>query len=58
MLIFGQARYDYDEFQEVSSTLTRELESYRAELEAAFCPVTEELDLTRTEREGIGFEHR
>jgi len=40
------------------SALTRELESYRAELEATFCPATEELDLTRTEREGIGFEHR
>ena len=38
--------------------LTIELESYREDLLRLHCPATDELDLTRTEREGIGFEHK
>ena len=38
-------------------SITAQLEPYRIELENLFCPVICELDLTRTEREGIGYEH-
>jgi hypothetical protein len=39
--------------QEIASSL----EPFRPELEELYCPATCEIDLTQTEREGIGFEH-
>jgi len=37
--------------------LAASLAPYRAALEALWCPATDELDLSITKREGIGFEH-
>ena len=37
--------------------LALRLEPHRIELENLYCPVICELDLTRTFREGIGYEH-
>ncbi len=38
--------------------LAASLEPFRGDLEASWCQATCEVDLTVTEREGIGFEHR